>query len=117
MDQPEDGWLPAGRVGRAHGLDGSFYVRDPSPALLRVGVEVRVDEPRDDVAAARVDDLRALVRAEPRHVAVRDGDVDRLVGRCTFLFRDFEDESRPQPLPATGLVAEPEVVADLLGRR
>jgi 16S rRNA processing protein RimM len=35
-------WLAGGRVGRAHGLDGSFYVTRPRPALLALGAVVRV---------------------------------------------------------------------------
>jgi 16S rRNA processing protein RimM len=35
--------LLAGRVGRAHGLDGSFYVTGPKPRLLILGATVRVD--------------------------------------------------------------------------
>jgi 16S rRNA processing protein RimM len=34
--------LPAGRVGRAHGLDGSFYVTGARPRLLALGAEVRI---------------------------------------------------------------------------
>jgi 16S rRNA processing protein RimM len=34
--------LPSGRVGRAHGLDGSFYVTRPRPRLLTLGTEVTV---------------------------------------------------------------------------
>jgi 16S rRNA processing protein RimM len=34
--------LQAGRVGRAHGLDGSFYVTHARPRLLTLGMEVRV---------------------------------------------------------------------------
>ncbi len=34
--------LPAGRVGRPHGLDGSFYVTRPRPRLLEIGVAVSV---------------------------------------------------------------------------
>jgi 16S rRNA processing protein RimM len=34
--------LPAGRVGRAHGLDGSFYVTGASPRLLVLGAEVTI---------------------------------------------------------------------------
>lgn len=34
--------LHAGRVGRPHGLDGSFHVTRPRPALLALGGEVRV---------------------------------------------------------------------------
>jgi 16S rRNA processing protein RimM len=37
-------WLPAGRVGRAHGLDGSFYVTRPRPGLLRLGLTIRAGE-------------------------------------------------------------------------
>jgi 16S rRNA processing protein RimM len=35
-------WLAAGRVGRAHGLDGSFHVTGARPALLEPGATVRV---------------------------------------------------------------------------
>jgi len=34
--------LPAGRVGRPHGLDGSFYVTRPRARLLTLGAEVGV---------------------------------------------------------------------------
>jgi 16S rRNA processing protein RimM len=34
--------LQAGRVGRAHGLDGSFYVTRPRPRLLELGTDVSV---------------------------------------------------------------------------
>jgi 16S rRNA processing protein RimM len=34
--------LQAGRVGRPHGLDGSFYVTGPRPRLLSVGASVIV---------------------------------------------------------------------------
>jgi len=33
--------LTAGRVGRPHGLDGSFHVTRPRPVLLTLGAEVR----------------------------------------------------------------------------
>jgi len=36
------GNLPAGRVGRAHGLDGSFYVTRPRPRLLTLGAGIAV---------------------------------------------------------------------------
>jgi 16S rRNA processing protein RimM len=35
-------WLSGGRVGRPHGLDGSFHVTRPRPALLVLGTELRV---------------------------------------------------------------------------
>lgn len=37
-----DARLQAGRIGRAHGLDGSFYVTDADPQLLAEGGEVTV---------------------------------------------------------------------------
>lgn len=37
-----EGWLLAGRVGRPHGLDGSFHVLQARPALLLAGGLVRV---------------------------------------------------------------------------
>ena len=37
-------WLQAGRIGRPHGLDGSFYVTRPRAVLLEVGVSVRVEQ-------------------------------------------------------------------------
>jgi len=35
-------WLAAGRVGRPHGLDGSFHVTHPRERLLALGASVRV---------------------------------------------------------------------------
>lgn len=35
-------FLSAGRVGRPHGLDGSFHVTRPRPVLLRAGMTVHV---------------------------------------------------------------------------
>ena len=40
--QPPADWLGAGRIGRAHGLDGSFHVTRPRPALLALGATVRL---------------------------------------------------------------------------
>lgn len=39
---PEEDSLQAGRVGRAHGLDGSFYVTRARPRLLVLGAEVTI---------------------------------------------------------------------------
>jgi 16S rRNA processing protein RimM len=37
-------WLHAGRVGRPHGLDGSFHVTRPNAQLLRDAARVLVDD-------------------------------------------------------------------------
>ena len=39
---PAGSWLTGGRVGRPHGLDGSFHVTHPRPRLLAPGVTVLV---------------------------------------------------------------------------
>jgi len=39
---PASEWLIAGRVGRPHGLDGSFHVTRPRPALLPLGGALRI---------------------------------------------------------------------------
>jgi 16S rRNA processing protein RimM len=56
--------LRAGRVGRAHGLDGSFYVTGAQPRLLSVGTKVTVAEhTRAIVRLAGVQE-RPIVRLE-----------------------------------------------------
>lgn len=40
MDPPKR--ISAGRIGRPHGLDGSFYVTRPRPRLLELGAELGV---------------------------------------------------------------------------
>jgi 16S rRNA processing protein RimM len=64
MDQPAGAWLRAGRVGRAHGLDGSFYVRDATPLLLEVGVEVLVAGRPLRIVRRSGDDRRPIIRLE-----------------------------------------------------
>ena len=57
-------WLPAGRVGRAHGLDGSFHVTRPRPGLLSLGLTIRAGE--REVKIVRCDGTaeRPIVRLE-----------------------------------------------------
>ena len=57
--------LNAGRVGRPHGLDGSFHVTRPRPALLPLGGMVRVGD---------------LVRAIERRAGTDDRPILRLDG-------------------------------------
>jgi 16S rRNA processing protein RimM len=59
-----DDWLSAGRVGRAHGLDGSFFVTRPRPPLLDLGAKLRIgDDEREIVRRAGTDD-KPIVRVE-----------------------------------------------------
>jgi 16S rRNA processing protein RimM len=56
--------LPAGRIGRPHGLDGSFYVTRPRPRLLLEGTSVTVDgQPRRVIRRAGTDG-RPILRLE-----------------------------------------------------
>jgi 16S rRNA processing protein RimM len=60
--EPAD-WLPAGRIGRAHGLDGSFYVTRPRPGLpLERGSRIRVVERETEVVRRAGTDERPIVR-------------------------------------------------------
>jgi 16S rRNA processing protein RimM len=58
---PED-QLPAGRVGRAHGLDGSFYVTGARPRLLELGVEVTIAGRTATIVRRAGTDRRPIVR-------------------------------------------------------
>jgi 16S rRNA processing protein RimM len=56
--------LPAGRVGRAHGLDGSFYVTRPSARLLRAGAAVTVAGQAREIVRRAGTDARPIVRLD-----------------------------------------------------
>lgn len=57
-------WLHAGRVGRPHGLDGSFHVTRPQAALLAEGVMLTVDGRAERVVRLSGTDARPIVRLE-----------------------------------------------------
>jgi len=54
--------LHAGRVGRPHGLDGSFYVIEPAPQLLPLGAQVWVGERPTEVLRRAGTDARPILR-------------------------------------------------------
>jgi len=54
--------LQAGRVGRAHGLDGSFYVTRPSARLLCMGASVTVAGRKLEIVRRAGTDARPIVR-------------------------------------------------------
>jgi 16S rRNA processing protein RimM len=55
---------PAGRVGRAHGLDGSFYVTGARPRLLAVGTTVSLDGLTAKVVRRAGTDEHPIVRLD-----------------------------------------------------
>jgi 16S rRNA processing protein RimM len=56
--------MPGGRVGRPHGLDGSFYVTRPRPRLLRLGVEVTLGERKTTIVRRAGTEQRPILRLE-----------------------------------------------------
>jgi 16S rRNA processing protein RimM len=56
--------LPAGRVGRPHGLDGSFYVTRPHPRLLALGAVVTVAGQTTSIVRRAGTDARPILRLE-----------------------------------------------------
>jgi 16S rRNA processing protein RimM len=56
-------WLRAGRVGRPHGLDGSFHVLEAS-APLEAGERVTVSGREVTIARRAGDDRRPIIRLE-----------------------------------------------------
>lgn len=55
-------WLPAGRIGRPHGLDGSFHVTRSRPGLLSLGSKVRVADRATEVIRRAGTQERPIVR-------------------------------------------------------
>ena len=78
-------WLAAGRVGRPHGLDGSFHVTRPRGALLALGATVRVGEAEAEIVRRAGTDDRPILRLrghESREAA------EALRGTDLFVHRD-----------------------------
>lgn len=82
--------LAVGRVGRAHGLDGSFYVTRPRPPLLHLGAAVTVagrsativrlagTEQRPIVRLAGVEDREAAEALRGMELSVDGGELPAL---------------------------------------
>jgi 16S rRNA processing protein RimM len=54
--------MEAGRVGRPHGLDGSFHVTRPDARLLRAGAEILVDGRPARIERRAGTDARPILR-------------------------------------------------------
>lgn len=57
-------WLRAGRVGRPHGLDGSFHVTTGNPRLLELGATVMIDGDPRRIERRAGYDARPILRLE-----------------------------------------------------
>ena len=60
----ETRWLRAGRVGRPHGLDGTFHVLEPTPPLLEVDATVLVGGRAMRIARRAGHDRALLIRLD-----------------------------------------------------
>ncbi|MFM8762413.1 MAG: ribosome maturation factor RimM [Solirubrobacterales bacterium] len=71
-------WLPAGRSGRPHGLDGSFRVTRPRPELLARGMTLLVGEREAVIERRSGTDERPILRisgiATPEEVKASRGE-------------------------------------------
>jgi 16S rRNA processing protein RimM len=61
---PVSEWLIAGRVGRPHGLDGSFHVTRPRPALLPLGGALRIGERDAEIVRRSGTEDRPILRVD-----------------------------------------------------
>jgi 16S rRNA processing protein RimM len=57
-------WLRAGRVGRPHGLDGSFHVNEPTPQLLDVGAQLKIGSESRRIIRRAGEDRRPIIALE-----------------------------------------------------
>jgi 16S rRNA processing protein RimM len=57
-------WLHAGRVGRPHGLDGSFHVTRPNAQLLRDAARVLIDDREFEITRRAGTDRSPILRLE-----------------------------------------------------
>ena len=64
MSDAKPAALPAGRVGRAHGLDGSFYVTGPVPRLLVLGASITIDGRDAEIVRRAGTDRHPIVRLQ-----------------------------------------------------
>jgi 16S rRNA processing protein RimM len=55
-------WLHAGRVGRPHGLDGSFHVTRPNAPLLRDAARVMIDDREFEITRRAGTDRSPILR-------------------------------------------------------
>lgn len=126
-------WIEVGRVGRAHGLDGSFHVTRPEAGLLALGMSVRIGEtpteierlagtaakPIVRVTICRSREAADAIRGEPVWIAREDAPpleedeywAEDIVGcRVTDGDREVGEVERVLALPSCEVL----VVGDLL---
>jgi 16S rRNA processing protein RimM len=117
MARPQAEWLAAGRVGRPHGLDGSFHVTAPRAALLVLGTTVRVGDAELEIVRRAGTDQRPILRLAGhagREAAEALRGVDLLVRRIDAPPLD-EDEWYAEDLEGCRVVDGPAEVGTVSG--
>jgi 16S rRNA processing protein RimM len=112
-----EGWLSAGRVGRAHGLDGSFHVTLPRPRLLEQGAPLRVGESDHEIVRRAGTDAKPIVRLDgiaSREAADAVRGQDLLAPRAAAPALD-EDEYWPEDLQGCA-VTDGEIAVGIVRR-
>ena len=64
MSSDRPAWLRAGRIGKPHGLDGSFYVTEPKPRLLDEGRSLVIAGQPTQVASRKGTDQRPIIQLD-----------------------------------------------------
>lgn len=101
MTESGEARLSAGRIGRPHGLDGSFHVLDPSPDLLGIGVRVFLDGEPTEIVGRKGTDAAPILRLAA--AADRDA-VAGLGGRELMVAREVAPALRADEYWAVDLV-------------
>jgi 16S rRNA processing protein RimM len=95
------GWLHAGRVGRPHGLDGSFHVTRPSGQLLEHADSVLVDDCELEITRRAGTASRLILRLEDHDNRAA---AERLRGKDLLVQRAHAPELEPDEWWAEDLV-------------
>ena len=100
--------LRAGRIGRPHGLDGSFYVEEPNLWLLREGQPLLIGARRTAVEQRKGTDERPIIRLEGLRdrPAVEDVRGESMVARRDQAPELPEDEWWAEDLEGCTVLAE-----------
>jgi 16S rRNA processing protein RimM len=86
---PDQHWLHAGRVGRPHGLDGSFLVVEPNPQLLRAAETVTIAGVEHAIERRAGHDTRLILRL--KRCTDREA-AEALRGQDLFVGREYARE-------------------------
>jgi 16S rRNA processing protein RimM len=114
LTDSQDAPLVAGRIGRPHGLDGSFHVVEADARLLPLGAQVVIDGVPTEIVGRKGTDKRPILKLA---LAVTREAVEVLSGRPMLVARRAAPELASDEYWATDLVGCDVVAGDrALGR-